>query len=70
MQEPTPQPMNNTFESGNANSQNFNSKPPKKMNLGLIIGIVVAVAVVGVGIAFQKIAFKLQWYTSLQLIKI
>lgn len=52
MQEPTPQPMNNAFESGNANNQNFNSKPPKKMNLGLIIGIVVAVAVVGVGIVF------------------
>ena len=45
MQYPTPQPMN-TFESGNANNQSFNNKPPKKMNLGLIIGIVVAVAAV------------------------
>lgn len=52
MQEPTPQPMNNTFESGSASNQNFNSKPPKKMNLGLIIGIVAVVAVVGVGIVF------------------
>ena len=51
MQQPTPQPMN-TFESGNTNNQNFNSKPPKKMNLGLIIGIIVAVAVVGVGAIF------------------
>lgn len=51
-QEPTPQPVNNTFESGNANNQDFNSKPPKKMNLGLIIGIVAAVAVVVVGIVF------------------
>jgi len=52
MQEPSPQPMNNTFESGIASNQNFNSKPPKKMNLGLIIGIVAAVVVVGVGIVF------------------
>ena len=49
---PQPQPMNNTFESVNASNQSFNSKPPKKMNLGLIIGIVVAVAVVGVGVVF------------------
>ena len=52
MQQPTPQPMNNTFESGNAGNQSFNSKSPKKMNLGLIIGIVAVVAVVGVGIIF------------------
>jgi len=51
MQQPTPQPMN-TFESEKANNQSFNSKPPKKMNLGLIIGIVAAVAVIGVGIVF------------------
>lgn len=44
VQQPTPQPMN-TFESGNTNNQNFNSKPPKKMNLWLIIGIIAAVAV-------------------------
>ena len=42
-----PQPMN-TFENGNTNNQSFNSKPPKKMNLGLIIGSVAVVAVVGV----------------------
>ena len=47
MQEPT-----NTFESGNANHTSFNGKPPKKMKLGLIIGIVAVVAVVGVGIVF------------------
>ena len=51
MQEPTPQPMNK-FEGGNASNQSFNSKPPKKMNLGLIIGIIAVVAVVGVGIVF------------------
>ena len=44
MQQSTPQPMN-TFESGNANNQSFNNKPPKKMNLGLIIGIVAVVVV-------------------------
>ena len=49
---PQPQPMNNTIESRNDNNQGFNNKPPKKMNLGLIIGIVVAVAVVVVGIVF------------------
>lgn len=49
--QPTSQPMN-TFESDNINNQNFNSKPPKKMNLGLITGIVVAAVVVGVGIFF------------------
>lgn len=51
MQQRTPQPIN-TFESGNTSNQNFNSKPPKKMNLGLIIGIVAVVAVVGVGVVF------------------
>lgn len=49
MQEPTSQPMNNTFESGYVSNQNLNSKPPKKINLGLIIGIVAVVAVVGIG---------------------
>ena len=48
VQQPTPQPMN-TFESGNANNQNFNSKPPKKMNLGLIIGIVAVVVAIVIG---------------------
>jgi len=52
MQETVQQPINNTFESGNGNNQSFNSKPPKKMKLGLIIGIVVAVVVVGVGVVF------------------
>lgn len=51
VQQFTPQPMN-IFESGDTNNQNFNSKPPKKMNLGLIIGIVAAVAVVGIGVVF------------------
>ena len=46
MQQPTPQPINNTFESVNANNQNFNSKPPKKINLGLIIGILVIIGAV------------------------
>ena len=50
MQQPTPQPINK-FESSNASNQNLNDKPPKKMNLGLIIGIVAAVAVVGIVIA-------------------
>jgi len=45
MQQPTPQPVN-TFESGNTNNQNFNSKPPKKLNIGLIVGISAAVVVV------------------------
>ena len=44
MQQPAPQPVN-TFESGNANNQNFNSKPPKKLNIGLIVGISAAVVV-------------------------
>ena len=48
---PQPQPINN-FESANASNQNLNSKPPKKMNLGLIIGIVAVVAIVGVGVVF------------------
>lgn len=51
IQQPISQPTN-TFESGSTNNQSVNSKPPKKINLGLIIGIVVAVAVVGVGIVF------------------
>lgn len=44
IQEPTPQPIN-TFESENTNNQNSNSKPPKKTNLGLIIGIIIVVIV-------------------------
>ena len=58
-QEPTPQPMNNTFESGNVNNQSLNSKSSKKMSLVLIIGIVVAVTViVVVSIIFGTDAFK------------
>ena len=57
MSEPTLQPTN-TFESGNANNTSFNNKPPKKMNLGLIIGIVAIVAVVGVGIVFGSKLFS------------
>jgi hypothetical protein len=49
MQQPEPQ-STNTFESANMNNQNFDNKPPKKTNLGLIIGIVVIIAIVGVGI--------------------
>ena len=49
MQQPTPQPMN-SFESGNIGSQSFDNKPPKKINIGLIIGTVVVVAVIGIGI--------------------
>ena len=45
MQQPAPQPVN-TFESGNANNQNFKSKPPKKLNIGLIVGIVVAIVAI------------------------
>lgn len=40
---PNNQPLNN---------QNFNSPPQKKVNLGLIIGIVAVVVVVGIGIVF------------------
>lgn len=47
--QPTLQQPTNTFQSGNANNQNFNSKLPKKMNLGLIIGIVVVAATVIIG---------------------
>ena len=47
MQEPTPQSTNNTFEGGNANNRSFNGKPPKKINLGLIIG---GIAVIGITI--------------------
>lgn len=52
------QSMNNTFENGNASSQNLNSKPPKKMNLGLIIGIVAVVSVVIVGIVLVPKLFN------------
>lgn len=43
-QEHIPQPIN-AFESENVNNQSFNSKPPKKKSLGLIIGIVSIFAV-------------------------
>lgn len=35
----------NTFENYNTNNRNLTSKPPKKMNFGLIIGIIVIVVV-------------------------
>jgi len=46
----------NTIENGNSNNQIFTT-PPKKINIGLIIGIVVAVAVIGVGIVFGSKLF-------------
>lgn len=56
MQETMPQP----FESGNDNNQDFNNKPPKKMNLGLVIGIIAAVVVVAIAGVFisNKIIFN------------
>lgn len=57
MQESTSQLTNNTFENGNASNQSFNSKSPKKLDLGLIIGIVAVVAVVGIGIVFGSKLF-------------
>ena len=57
MQEPMSQPMN-SFESGNANNQSLNSKPPRKMNFGLIIGIVVVIAVVLIAIILGKRTFN------------
>lgn len=48
--QPVPQPMNNTFNSGNVN-QSINIKPPKKNNLWLIIGIVL-VLIIGAIIYF------------------
>ena len=50
MQQPALQPMN-TFDSGNVNNQNLHNIPPKKKNLGLIIGItaiVVAATVIAI----------------------
>lgn len=51
-----PNNFNTQGNNGIPNNQNFNIKQPKKMNLGLIIGIVVAVVVVGIGalILFKK----------------
>lgn len=57
IEQPTPQSMNTTFESGNTSNQSFNSKPPKKMNLGLIIGIV-AVVVVAIIITILALSNK------------
>ena len=42
--------MNNTVVNGSGNNQSFNSKPPKKMNWGLIIGIITSFIVIVVGI--------------------
>jgi len=55
MEQPIQQPIN-TIENGNSNNQNF-AKPQKKINIGLIIGIVVAVAVIGIGIVFGSKLF-------------
>ncbi len=48
VQEPVPQPMNSSLN-GNASHESFNSKPLKKMNLGLILGIIAVVAI-GIGV--------------------
>lgn len=48
-QQPIPQPTN-TFESSNTFNQSFNNKPQKKINLGLIIGIVAVLVVAVIGI--------------------
>ena len=50
IQQPTSQPVNNSFENVNFSNQSSNNKPQKKMNTGLIIGIVVAIVIVIVGI--------------------
>ena len=52
IQQPTPKPVNNSFENVNFNNQGSNNKLPKKMNLGLVIGIVALIAVVGIGVLF------------------
>ena len=52
MQQPTLQPVNNSFENVDFSNQNSNNKPQKKMNIGLIIGIVAVIAVVGIGVVF------------------
>jgi len=49
MQKTTQQSVNNSFESDNTNNQNLNSKPTKKMNLGLIIGIIATIIVTIIG---------------------
>ncbi len=49
----------NTFENYNTNNQNLNNKPPKKMNFGLIIGIIVVVVVcIGVVLGSKLISNK------------
>lgn len=50
-QGPIPQSIN-TFESGAVDNQNININSPKKINLGLIIGIVTVVVVATIGIVF------------------
>lgn len=46
MQQSTPQSIDNEFETRSANNQSFNSKPTKKINLGLIIGIIIVIIAV------------------------
>lgn len=50
-QGPIPQSIN-TFEGGAVDNQNININSPKKINLGLIIGIVTVVVVATIGIVF------------------
>lgn len=52
MQQPTLQPVNNSFENVDFSNQNLNNKPPKKMNIGLIIGIITVIVVIGIGAVF------------------
>ena len=61
MQEPIPQSMSNTFENSNTHNQSFNSKPPKKMNLGLIIGGIAGVAIIVAGIIIVPKLFNKKW---------
>lgn len=44
----TQQPINN-FENSNVNNQNFNNKPPRKNNVGLLIGVIAGIVAIGIG---------------------
>lgn len=52
IQNTMPQPINNTFESGNTNNSDFNNRPKKKTNIGLIVGIVSTIIVIIIVILF------------------
>lgn len=58
MQQPTTQFMDNIFENVDNNNQSFNNKPPKKMNLGLIIGGIVTVIVIVTGLIIVPTLFN------------